>query len=273
MYLMAKRSKKYYYEDFLRVYPDGLIYDDNGKQRAADKDDINNFLNHRKFYYFASQFVQAKRVADIGCGSGYGCEIIKQHGAEYVSGSDISSHSIEFAKAKYGNIADFFIQNITKMNAYPQDAFDVTICSEVLEHVKEYGVEEKALQELMRITKSGGLIIIGTPNNEMFRSHGFSFQEIDPLLKKHFNNYVIFENALAPMNGKKDQWEKRKQAKETGVIISEKIDLSQTVLPDGVTPEIKKGLEPGSYKFLQYDIDTSLLHNTHSWNIIAENTK
>lgn len=269
----AAATKKYYVEDWIRVYPESIVFDNKGKICQPTKNSINNYLNHRKFYIFASQFVLAKRVLDAGCGSGYGCEIIHQNGASYVSGCDVSQAAIKFARQRYSNIARFSLQGITHMPKYQTNTFDVSISSEVLEHVKEYGVEYKTIEELKRVTKLGGLVIIGTPNSELLGSHGFSFDELNRLFGKYFVKYCVFENALVPYGENKRCWEKRLSEGKIGVVVSQNINLSETVLFDDIKPQLKKGIDVGRYKFDKLVIDTSLLHNTHSWIIIAVNDK
>ncbi len=80
-HLYGRISRKYYCEDFVRVYPNGICINRRGRQRSAKPGDINNFLNHQKFYAFAAQFACGATVADIGCGSGYGCALLKNTGA------------------------------------------------------------------------------------------------------------------------------------------------------------------------------------------------
>jgi len=262
----------YYFEDYVRVYPDGMRFDPLGRRKRAIRNDINNYLNHVKFYKFAAQFVRGKKVADIGCGSGYGCAILKQNGAVLVSGADISKAAIRFAFKKYSEFADFTIQNVTDLKEYPDSSFGIIISSEVLEHIKEYRMEQRAIEELKRITKRNGLIIIGTPNNEMLEDHGFSFDEINSLLSKNFQQFCIFENALVPFRNKdKVLWERRICEGRTGIIISENINLAETVLPDDFEPKFKTGIETGDFLFANYHVDTTLLHNTHSWVILAIN--
>ena len=257
-YWIASITGRYYFEDNCRVCPE-------------HKD--SNFLNHCKFYKFAAQFVNNKHVADIGCGTGYGCEILKNKGAVFVSGSDISKKAIKYARSKYNDIADFIIQGITDLKKYSDNSFDVSVCSEVIEHVKEYGKEQDAIAEIKRITKNKGLLIIGTPNSELLGDHGFYFKEIKGLFQKNFLQFCIFENALIPTGIEQSLWSKRVASGEVGVIISENIDFSETVLFDNSQPRIKNGLKAGIYKFAGYDVDTTLLHNTHSWVIIAINDK
>lgn len=268
-HLYGRISGKYYSEDFVRVYPDGIHFNRRGSQKPATRTDINNFLNHQKVYRFAAQFARGATVADIGCGSGHGSALLKDAGAARVFGADASARAIRFARQHFGNTAEFSVQGITDMNLYPDDRHDLTVCSEVLEHIKEYGKEEQALKEIRRITRPGGVIVIGTPNSELLGDHGFSFEEMEGLMKKYFTHYCIFENALVPFGSSKKLWERRVQEGRTGVVVTEAINLSETVLPKGEVPELKSGIPAGIYRVGNIEVDTTLLHNTHSWAVVA----
>jgi 2-polyprenyl-3-methyl-5-hydroxy-6-metoxy-1,4-benzoquinol methylase len=268
-HLHGSISIKYYREDFVRVYPNGICINHLGKRIPETPNDAHNFLNHQKFYAFAAQFARRATVADIGCGSGYGCALLKNAGAARVCGTDASTHAVRFAKDHYGDIVEFSVQGITDMKFYHNDQFDLTLCSEVLEHIKEYEKENQAVEEIKRITRPGGLIIIGTPNSELLGDHGFSFEETEALMKKHFAQYCIFENALVPFGSSRELWERRLSEGRTGVIVTQAINLDETVLLNGVKPQLKRGRATGIYRVGREEIDTTLLHNTHSWAIVA----
>jgi len=183
---------------------------------------------------------------------------------------DISTKAINYARQKYGNKAIFSIQGITDLREYSNGLFDIVVCNEVLEHIMEYRMERQGLNELKRITRKGGLVILGTPNSEMLADHGFSFDEIQNLFRTTFSTYYIFENALIPSDKRKALWEKRLAGGKVGMVVSENINLSETVL-DGINyPRIKEGLMAGTLSFSGHDINTRLLHNTHSWVVVAE---
>ena len=266
-------AKDYYFADYKRVYPDGIAYYTFGIRRRGTKTDLLNFRNHLKFYQFAAQFVKGKKVADAGCGSGYGCDALSRAGAAQVFGMDASKKSVEFATLHYGTSAKFTRQTITDMNGYPDDLVDVSMSSEVLEHIKEYSMENKALLELKRITKRKGLIVVATPNAEMLHDHGFYYSEMKALFQKHFSKFCIFENALLPFGEAKEKWEKRLEQGEVGIVVSQNINLDETIVKKGWTPQIKHGIGPGKYKFADWEFDTNLLHNTHSWIVLAVNEK
>lgn len=276
LHWVAILSKRYYFEDYVRVYPEKIAFDKYGRRRIFTENDKKNYLNHRKFYFFASQFINHKKVCDIGCGTGYGCKILKEKGANLVMGTDISKHSIEYARRKFGKYAEFSIQPATNLKLFQDDSFNVSISSEVLEHLKEYTKEDVALKEMIRVTKNNGLIIIGTSNSELLGSHGFYFRELSNLLKHNFKRFIIFENALLPFSKKGiDSWKRRLKNGNTGIIITQNIHFSETVLPPGKQGNdlIKQGIASGSYKFYDIEIDTGILHNTHSFIAIAINEK
>ena len=268
---IGRVTKQYYFEDHVRVYPDGIVYNRLGIRRKPDRRAINNYLNHREFYKFVSQFVNNKVVADVGCGSGYGCEILKKSGAKKVYGCDISKHSIKFAMNRYGEYGEFSIQGITDLKQFSDGFFDVTISSEVLEHVKEYNLEGRAIEELKRITRANGLIVIGTPNSEILGNHGFYFDEISNLFGNSFQRFCIFENALMPFDEEeKHKWESRKLDGRSGVIVTESINFWETfVIPKNTTPQFKEGIPPGSFTFEDIEINTESLHNPISWVVIS----
>ncbi len=268
-HLWGRLCGKYYFEDFVRVYPDGLMFDRLGRKRKPFPNAIRNYLNHQKFYQFAAQFVRDTNVADIGCGSGYGCRILKESGAAAVWGADVSNKALAFARERFRNFAEFSVQSITNLKEYPNEYFDVVISSEVLEHIKEYGKEDLAVSEVKRVTRPGGIVIFGTPNNELLEDHGFSFEAIDALMKRNFRQYCIFENALVPSGPSRSRWDQRLAQGRTGIIVTQAINLDETVLPDGVVPEVKRGQEAGAFWLGNLAIDTRLLHNTHSWLVVA----
>ncbi len=263
-------TRRYYVEDYVRVYPDGLVLNRLGFTKEATAFHLNNFLNHRKFYLLASQFVNGCRVADIGCGSGYGAALLKEAGASLVEGADISRHAIAYATAHYSHLARFSIQNATKLARYADEQFDVVVCSEVLEHLKEYERERAAVAEMNRVLKPGGLLVLGTPNSEMLPDHGFEFEELRTLMLGTFPAVCIFENALVPEGQGRSRWERRAAEGRHGILVEQDIDLSETALLNRAEPpQIKRGSEGGVIRVLGIDVDTSLLHNTHSWVVLA----
>ena len=126
-----------------------------------------------------------------------------------------------------------------------------------------------AIVEMKRITRHGGLVVIGTPNSELLGNHGFSFDEIDALMSRHFTAYRIFENALVPQGAAREHWNARVATGRVGIIVGERINPMETAQSSPGMLEVKSGLVPGVYQFANIAVNTALLHNTHSWVVLA----
>jgi len=163
----------------------------------------NIYKEHAARYDFTSKYVKSKKVLDIACGSGYGCEILLNKGAKYVVGSDISEETIDYAKKNYQkeNI-EFYTNDIKKLN-FPDEEFDCIVSFETLEHVKE---QEAAISELKRVLKKGGTLIISTPNSEsrtkdeegtqQFHEKELTVEEFRNIIGKFFPEFKLFSQRL-----------------------------------------------------------------------------
>ena len=89
--------------------------------------------------------------------------IIKIFPKAKYSATDLSKRKVKDAENNLKrNMINFSVQNAEKLSKYRDNEFDLVICGEVLEHVKNY---KKALKELRRILKQRkyltGEIVVG----------------------------------------------------------------------------------------------------------------
>ena len=99
-------------------------------------------------------------VIDIGCGYGNLLQKMKYLCLfKTISGLDIFKVAIEKAKEKVPD-GRFFIADITNPFSLPRSLFDVAICSDILEHIKE---DHLALFNVNRLLRPGGHIIVTVP--------------------------------------------------------------------------------------------------------------
>jgi len=126
------------------------------------------WIEHVKRYEFASAFIKNMKgglTLDIACGTGYGCKILSNKGnIPEIIGVDISREAISFACANYKTAEIEFVIGDAVNLPFSKEKFDYVVCFETLEHIK---TPEKMLQELRRILKSNGLLIISTPNRKL----------------------------------------------------------------------------------------------------------
>jgi len=120
----------------------------------------------RKSRAFTEQWLaercKGKRALDFCCGDGDLTIQLAKMGAE-AFGIDISPVSIEIAKRKTANLSlqgktFFSVQDAEKLE-FPEDYFDIIVCSGVLHHLDI----EKAFQQISRVLKPGGEVICIEP--------------------------------------------------------------------------------------------------------------
>jgi len=101
-----------------------------------------------------------ERVLDVGFGLGYGLEILANR-ASHIDGVDIDRLAVErgqqlLARLPAGSILQLYDG---KSLPFPERAFDLVTCIDVLEHVPDY---QGLLREMVRVSR--GYVVVSTPN-------------------------------------------------------------------------------------------------------------
>lgn len=126
-----------------------------------------------------------KKILDAGCGEGHLILKLKENqpNARYF-GSDITEVALKSARERC-TFADFKNTDITQLD-FPDEYFDVVVASEVIEHVKDY---KKAIQELKRVTKKEGRLIISFPNEFLWTICRFFLGRRPIKVPDHLNSF------------------------------------------------------------------------------------
>lgn len=95
------------------------------------------FVAHLSIYHFFSSFCRGKDVLDAGCGTGYGAALLAERGAASVVGFDLDRRSVRYARRHYGSPAVRFEVRDGEAPALPAGAFDVVVCSNMMEHLRD----------------------------------------------------------------------------------------------------------------------------------------
>ena len=98
--------------------------------------------------------IEGKKILDVGCGKGRFSKILVDKKA-VVTGIDLSDKLLEVAKKNIEDV-NFVIGSTTNLK-FQDNLFDCIICIETLEHVPD---TKKAVEEMLRVLKEGGKIII-----------------------------------------------------------------------------------------------------------------
>jgi len=109
--------------------------------------------------------VRAGLLLEAGAGDGYFLNYLDKHDF------DFRYHAIDISETRTQRIkenvpfCEVVRGNITNL-PYQDNTFDLTICSETLEHIPDY---QKAISEIFRVTKRNGYVLITVPNSEQLR--------------------------------------------------------------------------------------------------------
>lgn len=153
---------------------------------------------HMLRYEFAGQFVSNKRVLDAACGTGYGSAMMAKT-ALSVWGIDISREAVAFAEADYADSGAHFVCGSVTELPFEDNAFDVVVSYETLEHIDARS-QELFLAEIKRVLAPDGMLIMSTPNREVYDRRGDnkfhicerSFTEFGGMLAERYANVRIF---------------------------------------------------------------------------------
>lgn len=104
---------------------------------------------------FLAGYPQA-HIIDLGCGEGVLVKSFRQRGYDIV-GMDLHYES-EYVKR--GNILE---------TGEPSGVYDIALCLDVIEHLP-YENQEKALDEISRLLRPGGMLLLTVPNLAHFAS-------------------------------------------------------------------------------------------------------
>lgn len=125
---------------------------------------------------------QNVKILEIGCGTGQLAHYLFDEGYKNYSGFDLSSEAIEIAKRRID--LDFYLGNALDSTTYKKD-YNMIICTEVLEHIKD---DIDVLKKL----KKGVNIIFSIPNFDE-ESHVRWFLS-ERQIKKRYLRYIDIQD-------------------------------------------------------------------------------
>jgi len=133
-------------------------------QKHISRNPLQKFLieNFYKSLVSLAKSVRPVTVLDAGCGEGFSLVNLRRSkiGKVY-EGVDYSHDAIRLGKKLYPKL-NIKLANIYDL-PYKNSAFDLVICTEVLEHLEK---PHKALSEIKRVAKK--YIILSVPNEPFF---------------------------------------------------------------------------------------------------------
>jgi len=136
-------------------------------------------------------FIGGKDVLEIGCGSGYGAELMYRLRPLSYAGIDLMPEQIKLAQRRQIPGYDFRVMDATDLGEFADNSKDLVIIFGILHHVAEWRV---ALKECARVLRPGGKFFVEEPGSEMLRKWDSIFKWEHPELG-HFT-LDEFENEI-----------------------------------------------------------------------------
>jgi malonyl-CoA O-methyltransferase len=134
-------------------------------EASRDEENFPSSIDPRIYHvrlildYFGD--LAGKRVLDVGCGKGRFARVLQErHPQARLCGLDISEAMLKFVRPGIAAIAG----SMTEL-PFPDQCFDAVYATESLEHAVEI---DKAVDEMCRVLKPGGRLVIIDKNAEQF---------------------------------------------------------------------------------------------------------
>ena len=200
---------------------------------------------HMKKYYLAEKILRKiHRVADVGCGWGFGAGWLSNH-AEHIFGFDINPALIPYARQKFSapNI-QFQVHDILN-GPLPGRPFDLICMFEVIEHLED---PDLALRNIKNSLSQGGHFLLSTPNvlddetaeHESFHPHHcseFNVASFAQLLNDHFQRIDKYSQGVKRLR------KKYEGISRTSPFLSILRKLDPLKLRTYISPKIRKTIE------------------------------
>ena len=159
---------------------------------------------HLQRYMSTRNLIRGLAVLDLACGEGYGSALLADT-AKSVVGMDIDQETVDHANQKYRKTNLSFRQGDAANIPLEDHSVDAVVSFETIEHIDET-LQNQFLQEIDRVLKQDGLLIMSTPNKAVysdryhyfneFHIHEFYHDEFQKFLKRYFPYVHIYQQSF-----------------------------------------------------------------------------
>ncbi len=139
--------------------PTADAHDSRNLARYATTSRLYQWHTHA-FHERVAEWAQRAAPAtmlDAGCGEGFGTGFLADRmPGTTVEGIDVSPGAIAYATERFGERVEYQVGSVYEL-PYPDDSFDLVLCSEVLEHLDR---PEDAVRECARVARKHVLLTV-----------------------------------------------------------------------------------------------------------------
>ena len=111
---------------------------------------------------------QGQRLLDLGCGYGWHCEYAAQHGAQQVTGIDLSERMLQVARRQHAAPQIRYLRQAIEDTAFADGSFDVVLSSLALHYVRDF---EAVVQNVRNMLSEKGWFVFSV-EHPVFTAQG-----------------------------------------------------------------------------------------------------
>ena len=157
-------------------------------ERVSQTDASDNYVFQRSMlaYCKAAEIVHGN-VLEIGTGSGYGVSVIAPHADRFTT---IDKTPPPAGILPEGGNVEFCRMKAPPLKGIQSGCMDFVLCFQVIEHIRD---DFGTINEIRRVLRPGGKLIITTPNKEMSLTRNpwhvreYTADELRDLLARNFS--------------------------------------------------------------------------------------
>jgi len=162
-------------------------------ERSSHLDPSENVIYQRHLiaYKEAAKLVSGT-VLEVGSGEGYGIMELASKSDHYIA---VDKYNTEISdELKKENNIIFIQTEVPPLKGIEDNSVDFVVTFQVIEHIED---DEMFLQEIYRVLKPGGQMILTTPNIIMsltrnpWHTREYTPGQMREVLKRSFNNYEL----------------------------------------------------------------------------------
>jgi len=177
---------------------------DYSERRKECKTDTQHVVNLSAYSWVSEQLGGNTHlcILDAACGSGYGSHYLANK-CHKIVGIDNSAEAIKYCRKKYSGKNLLFLYMDCRYMGFMKKTFDAVISFETIEHIRE---DHRFLNEINRVMKDHGILILSTPHNREnrhpplnpFHIREYSSKGLYHLLSIYFKDIRLFGRHLSP---------------------------------------------------------------------------
>ena len=163
-------------------------------ERSSQFDPSENviFQRHLIAYKEAAKIISGK-VLELGSGEGYGIKELAPYADTYIAADKFLTSIPD--KKQHKDKVKFIQLEFPPLENIEDNSIDYVVTFQVIEHIER---DQEFLQEIFRVLKKGGQLILTTPNKSMSLTRNpwhireYNPQEMELLLQKFFTDYKVY---------------------------------------------------------------------------------